>query len=109
MEYCGEVVSDKVAQSRVQVYEEVGKDICILSPFLQTHFMNFSLLACESCNDIFLSVIMMSVKHIKLYQWDKDLTPCAGLKEKYIISLHGSEFIDATRKGSLARYINHSW
>jgi hypothetical protein len=54
MEYCGEVVSDKVAQSRVQVYEEVG------------------------------------------------------LKEKYIISLHGSEFIDATRKGSLARYINHS-
>lgn len=26
IEYCGEVVSDKVAQSRVQVYEEAGRD-----------------------------------------------------------------------------------
>ncbi|KAH8949440.1 hypothetical protein BDL97_10G032300 [Sphagnum fallax] len=31
----------------------------------------------------------------------------AGLK-KYIISLDGLEFIDATRKGSVARFINHS-
>ncbi|KAH9549597.1 hypothetical protein CY35_10G028700 [Sphagnum magellanicum] len=31
----------------------------------------------------------------------------AGVK-KYIISLDGLEFIDATRKGSVARFINHS-
>jgi SET domain-containing protein len=28
--------------------------------------------------------------------------------KKYIISLDGLEFIDATRKGSVARFINHS-
>ncbi|KAG0486950.1 hypothetical protein HPP92_009045 [Vanilla planifolia] len=32
-----------------------------------------------------------------------------GLKDAYIISLNGVESIDATRKGSLARFINHSW
>lgn len=32
-----------------------------------------------------------------------------GLKDAYIISLNASESIDATRKGSLARFINHSW
>ncbi|XP_023550951.1 histone-lysine N-methyltransferase ASHH1 [Cucurbita pepo subsp. pepo] len=31
-----------------------------------------------------------------------------GLKDAYIISLNASESIDATRKGSLARFINHS-
>lgn len=31
-----------------------------------------------------------------------------GLQDAYIISLSGSESIDATRKGSLARFINHS-
>ncbi|KAI5061501.1 hypothetical protein GOP47_0024006 [Adiantum capillus-veneris] len=31
-----------------------------------------------------------------------------GLQDAYIISLSGSEFIDATRKGSLGRFINHS-
>ncbi|XP_021898667.1 histone-lysine N-methyltransferase ASHH1 isoform X2 [Carica papaya] len=31
-----------------------------------------------------------------------------GLKDAFIISLNGSESIDATRKGSLARFINHS-
>lgn len=34
---------------------------------------------------------------------------CAGVKDKYIITLDGNEFLDATRKGSLARFINHSW
>lgn len=33
----------------------------------------------------------------------------AGLKDAFIISLNGSESIDATKKGSLARFINHSW
>ncbi|RHN81636.1 putative histone-lysine N-methyltransferase chromatin remodeling SET family [Medicago truncatula] len=31
-----------------------------------------------------------------------------GLKDAFIISLNASESIDATRKGSLARFINHS-
>ncbi|XP_031131210.1 histone-lysine N-methyltransferase ASHH1 isoform X2 [Ipomoea triloba] len=31
-----------------------------------------------------------------------------GLKDAYIISLNANYFIDATRKGSLARFINHS-
>ncbi|CAA6663792.1 unnamed protein product [Spirodela intermedia] len=31
-----------------------------------------------------------------------------GLRDAYIISLNGNESIDATRKGSLARFINHS-
>ncbi|CAN6452548.1 unnamed protein product [Victoria cruziana] len=31
-----------------------------------------------------------------------------GLKDAFIISLDASELIDATRKGSLARFINHS-
>ncbi|KAL7587646.1 hypothetical protein Lser_V15G35670 [Lactuca serriola] len=31
-----------------------------------------------------------------------------GLRDAYIISLNGSYFIDATRKGSLGRFINHS-
>ncbi|XP_012075214.1 histone-lysine N-methyltransferase ASHH1 isoform X2 [Jatropha curcas] len=31
-----------------------------------------------------------------------------GLKDAFIISLNSSESIDATRKGSLARFINHS-
>ncbi|KAH7445464.1 hypothetical protein KP509_01G010400 [Ceratopteris richardii] len=31
-----------------------------------------------------------------------------GMQDAYIISLSGSEFIDATRKGSLGRFINHS-
>ncbi|OMO81368.1 hypothetical protein CCACVL1_12443 [Corchorus capsularis] len=31
-----------------------------------------------------------------------------GLKDAYIISLNASESIDATKKGSLARFINHS-
>ncbi|XP_010537264.1 PREDICTED: histone-lysine N-methyltransferase ASHH1 [Tarenaya hassleriana] len=31
-----------------------------------------------------------------------------GLKDAYIISLNASEAIDATKKGSLARFINHS-
>ncbi|ONK77522.1 uncharacterized protein A4U43_C02F7450 [Asparagus officinalis] len=31
-----------------------------------------------------------------------------GLKDAFIISLNGQESIDATRKGSLARFINHS-
>ncbi|XP_020583786.1 histone-lysine N-methyltransferase ASHH1 [Phalaenopsis equestris] len=31
-----------------------------------------------------------------------------GLKDAYIISLNGHETIDATRKGNLARFINHS-
>ncbi|MCO5610217.1 hypothetical protein L7F22_064453 [Adiantum nelumboides] len=31
-----------------------------------------------------------------------------GLQDAYIISLSGSEFIDATKKGSLGRFINHS-
>ncbi|KAI3735806.1 hypothetical protein L6452_15322 [Arctium lappa] len=31
-----------------------------------------------------------------------------GLRDAYIISLNASYFIDATRKGSLARFINHS-
>ncbi|CAA2988601.1 histone-lysine N-methyltransferase ASHH1 [Olea europaea subsp. europaea] len=31
-----------------------------------------------------------------------------GLKDAYIISLNANCFIDATRKGSLARFINHS-
>lgn len=31
-----------------------------------------------------------------------------GLKDAYIISLNGNESIDATKKGSLARFINHS-
>lgn len=32
-----------------------------------------------------------------------------GLKDAFIISLNGFESIDATKKGSLARFINHSW
>ncbi|XP_020232077.1 histone-lysine N-methyltransferase ASHH1 isoform X3 [Cajanus cajan] len=32
-----------------------------------------------------------------------------GLKDAFIICLNASESIDATRKGSLARFINHSW
>lgn len=32
----------------------------------------------------------------------------AGLKDAFIISLNKSELIDATRKGSIARFINHS-
>lgn len=32
-----------------------------------------------------------------------------GLKDAFIISLNSSESIDATKKGSLARFINHSW
>ncbi|KAG5544386.1 hypothetical protein RHGRI_016964 [Rhododendron griersonianum] len=31
-----------------------------------------------------------------------------GLKDAYIISLNANSYIDATRKGSLARFINHS-
>ncbi|KAF6157847.1 hypothetical protein GIB67_003747, partial [Kingdonia uniflora] len=31
-----------------------------------------------------------------------------GLKDAFIISLNGHESIDATKKGSLARFINHS-
>jgi len=31
-----------------------------------------------------------------------------GLKDAYIIYLNADESIDATRKGSLARFINHS-
>ncbi|KAL6518311.1 hypothetical protein OROMI_034012 [Orobanche minor] len=31
-----------------------------------------------------------------------------GLKDAYIISLNANHFIDATKKGSLARFINHS-
>jgi hypothetical protein len=44
MEYCGEVVSDKVAQSRVQVYEEVGKDICISVSIPSNTFHEFFVL-----------------------------------------------------------------
>lgn len=33
----------------------------------------------------------------------------AGLRDAFIISLNGSESIDASKKGSLARFINHSW
>lgn len=32
-----------------------------------------------------------------------------GLKDAYIFNLNSQESIDATRKGSLARFINHSW
>lgn len=32
----------------------------------------------------------------------------SGLKDSYIISLSATEFIDATRKGSLGRFANHS-
>lgn len=32
-----------------------------------------------------------------------------GLRDAYIISLNANYFIDATKKGSLARFINHSW
>lgn len=32
-----------------------------------------------------------------------------GLRDAYIICLNASESIDATRKGSEARFINHSW
>lgn len=34
---------------------------------------------------------------------------CADLKDAYLISLDANYFIDATRKGSFARFINHSW
>uniref|UniRef100_A0A1D1YKG6 Histone-lysine N-methyltransferase ASHH1 n=1 Tax=Anthurium amnicola TaxID=1678845 RepID=A0A1D1YKG6_9ARAE len=54
IEYCGEVISRKVAKRRSQAYE------------------------------------------------------AQGLKDAYIISLNASESIDATKKGSLARFINHS-
>jgi hypothetical protein len=33
----------------------------------------------------------------------------AGLRDAFIISLNAYESIDATKKGSLARFINHSW
>lgn len=33
----------------------------------------------------------------------------AGIKDAFIICLNASESIDATRKGSLGRFINHSW
>lgn len=33
----------------------------------------------------------------------------SGLKDAYIIYLNAYESIDATKKGSLARFINHSW
>lgn len=33
----------------------------------------------------------------------------AGIRDAFIISLNASESIDATVKGSLARFINHSW
>lgn len=33
----------------------------------------------------------------------------AGLRDAYIISLNANYFIDATKKGSVARFINHSW
>ncbi|KAJ3675165.1 hypothetical protein LUZ60_004207 [Juncus effusus] len=54
IEYCGEVISWKVAKRRSQAYES------------------------------------------------------EGLKDAYIICLNADESIDATRKGSLARFINHS-
>ncbi|KAG0595625.1 hypothetical protein M758_UG182800 [Ceratodon purpureus] len=54
IEYCGEVVSDTVALSRLRAYE------------------------------------------------------MAGLKESYMMFLDGTECLDATRKGNLARFINHS-
>lgn len=38
-----------------------------------------------------------------------DAWPFTGLRDAYIISLNANEFIDATKKGTLARFINHSW
>lgn len=38
-----------------------------------------------------------------------DAWPWTGLRDAYIISLNANEFIDATKKGTLARFINHSW
>lgn len=80
IEYCGEVISWKEAKRRSQAYEIQG-GIYIIKKLL-------TLLWYE----------------VHYFMW-----LVSGLKDAFIISLNTSESIDATEKGSLARFINHSW
>lgn len=80
IEYCGEVISWKEAKQRSQAYEIQGD--------------------------------LIDLWNICLYLfWNCVQRLClgAGLRDAFIISLNASESIDATEKGSLARFINHSW
>jgi SET domain-containing protein len=82
IEYFGEVISCKEAKCRSHTYETQDQTSIKLT-FLSDEYL--------------------------VYVFVKLLFAFAGLKDAFIISLNASESIDATRKGSLARFINHSW
>lgn len=83
MEYCGEVISRTEARGRSQVYVSQGKYIIIRQIIISSS---------------------LSLKMLYFLVWID-----AGLKDVYIIPLNARECIDATKKGNLARFINHSW
>ncbi|GMH31668.1 hypothetical protein Nepgr_033512 [Nepenthes gracilis] len=56
----------------------------------------------EYCGEV------ISLKDAKRRAQAYETLTCAGIKDAYIISLNAYESIDATRKGSLAIFINHS-
>lgn len=84
IEYCGEVISWKEAKRRSQAYEIQGS-----ASKLHTYYVST------------LSFIEIT--------FTISARLAAGVRDAFIISLNASETIDATRKGSLARFINHSW
>ena len=80
IEYCGEVISWKEAKQRSHTYEIQG-DLIGLPNICLYYFIETEF---NLCIDV-------------------------GLRDAFIISLNASESIDATEKGSVARFINHSW
>lgn len=85
IEYCGEVISWKEAKRRSQAYEIKG---------------------------LLRSYRIWNMPLNYLFFWNQfpiSVRPAAGVRDAFIISLNASESIDATKKGSLARFINHSW
>ncbi|GFZ09966.1 hypothetical protein Acr_21g0005650 [Actinidia rufa] len=81
IEYCGELISSEEAKQRSLVYEAQGRILVYEKRFC----------------------ITIPGNQFFQFWWLE-----AGLKDAYIISLYANYFIDATKKGSLARFINHS-
>ncbi|WMV36769.1 hypothetical protein MTR67_030154 [Solanum verrucosum] len=129
IECCGEVISFEEVKKRSQAYESHGtwssaeyarpvskcgtavKVVCIRScRVLHQSEARRDLVLCRVCSS---SVKVRYSCKSCLRQKLQSTSPIrskevAYLKDVYIISVDGNDFIDSTRKGSLARFINHS-
>lgn len=85
IEYCGEVITWTEARRRSHAYELQGRN---------------KLMQYSQCRLLYFISILKPL----IFLW-----LITGIKDAYIICLNASECIDATAKGSHARFINHSW